>query len=464
MRAELDRRQRALAFAGVLLLSAAACVFFLQLDADRPKELLELDGIQLDANAAAQLGEGGDGQGSATAYPSDPTDKMLKMHEADDLDGIALDKHAASILHRARIHALAGRKVKGNRGRNAKGDPAQQLLQKGEKELDSSRYSSAVRDLRKARDMFKNEGRDDWKWAQTLVDDLKRAHPELGSTSDAPSGSSSDTAPKVIAVIRGDAQSAQSAVPAAHAQKKAASTGQGLINKAAKELASGQQFRSLYGLARDEEAKRSGTPRWSPPAEAATSAPRLSQARTSALSQLSSQQTAAAPQGGAKQKQSVLKMALDSAVKDAEQRLIHQNKIALLHEEAAIRRSAAQILQSSNQNGKAASSRTSTSTATTMAAAPADPLDAQRQALLSVVQQPGANAQPQTVVQEQLQTTLAPPVTYSQQLPPQTAAVCTCCVVCVCPCCVCVCALACMVRTYFCDFNLVSVFIMIFLH
>jgi hypothetical protein len=445
MHAELDRRQRALAFAGVLVLSAAACVFFLQLDADRPKELLELDGITLDANAAAQLGEGGDGQGSATAYPSDPTDKMLKMHEADDLDGIALDKHAASILHRAHIHALAGRKAKGSRGRNAKGgDPSQQVLEKGEKELDGGRYSSAVRDLRKARDMFKNEGRDDWHWAQTLVDDVKRAHPELASTSGTSTGS--DSSPKVLAVIRGDAQASQSEsqVPAAYAaQKKAPAAGQGLlINKAAKELASGQQFRSLYGLARDEEAKRTGTPRWAPPADAATSAPQLSQARTSSLSQLPSQKAA---QGSDKQ-QSVLKMALDSAVKSAEQRLVHQNKIALLHEEAAIRRRAAQIFQSSSQN-KAASS-TSTGATRVAMAAPVDPLDAQRQQLLRVVQQPGVNTQQQAVMQQpqpvvqqqQLQTFVAPPVTYSQHMPPQTAAVCISACVCVYMSgCVCVC-------------------------
>jgi hypothetical protein len=366
---------------------------------------MEIDGIQLDANAAAQLGDGADGSGSLSAYPPDPTDKMLKQHEADDLDGIALDTHAASVLHRARIHAMASRKARGNRGRNAKGDIAQQLLEKGEQELDSSRYRSAVQDLRKARDMWKKEGRDDWHWAQTLVDDVKRAHPKLAASK-----------PRVIAVIQGDeAQQTQEAPPMQAAQNPAPATGQSLIKNAAKELASGAQFRSLYGLARDEEAKRSGTPRWSPPAESAPVAPRLSQshARTSALSQLPAQTT---QESG---KQSVLNMALDSAVKEAEKRLIHQNKIALLHEEAAIRRRAAQILQASQnslQQPQAAASRPT-------AAVKPDPLDQQRWELLRVIQPAQAIEQPQTVVQQQMQTVLAPPVTYSQQVAPQTAAV-----------------------------------------
>ena len=115
----------------------------------------------------------------------------------------------------------------------------------------------------------------------------------------------------------------------------------------------------------------------------------------------------------------MLNMALDSAVKEAEKRLIHQNKIALLHEEAAIRRRAAQILQASQnslQQPQAAASRPT-------AAVKPDPLDQQRWELLRVIQPAQAIEQPQTVVQQQMQTVLAPPVTYSQQVAPQTAAV-----------------------------------------
>jgi len=58
----------------------------------------QVDGIELDANAARAL-SGSSSRGasrSRTAYPADPTNKLLKQHAADVLDGVALDANGAA--------------------------------------------------------------------------------------------------------------------------------------------------------------------------------------------------------------------------------------------------------------------------------------------------------------------------------------------------------------------------------
>jgi hypothetical protein len=62
----------------------------------------QIDGIELDANAARAL-SGSSSRGasrSRTAYPADPTNKLLKQHAADVLDGVALDTNGAATTPR----------------------------------------------------------------------------------------------------------------------------------------------------------------------------------------------------------------------------------------------------------------------------------------------------------------------------------------------------------------------------
>lgn len=301
-------------------------------------ELLEIDGIELDRNAAAKLtgssGSVGGRRRDASPYPDDATDKMLKQHEAGDLYGVALDKNAAAVLHRARVKSVSSRGREGSSGGTGKvkGGKAQALLERGESELDSERYRSALRDLAKARDDWKGQGRQDWHWAETLVQDVLRSHPELRhheqEKENAGTARATKAGGKVVSKKWGSDAGSQ----------------HGLIKTAAKELASGKQFRSLYGLARDEAARRAGAPEWSPPAESAQGPAALQPSVPGRMSTLSQVPVAARqPSGG--EGGDVLQLAVDSAVKAAEKKLQLENHLALLHEEASIRRNAQEILR-----------------------------------------------------------------------------------------------------------------------
>ena len=84
----------------VVAVVALCCVADVVRRESGPTVLMEVDGIQLDSNAAAVLASGSDSaRHSGMMSPStNPTDKMLHAHESGELDGVALDANAASVL------------------------------------------------------------------------------------------------------------------------------------------------------------------------------------------------------------------------------------------------------------------------------------------------------------------------------------------------------------------------------
>ena len=199
---------------------------------NREIDQLEIDGIALDRNAASVLSNDPSVSRNRDRLPA-PTDKLLHDHEAGELDGIALDKNAASVLsshHHLHLSSLPGTDHAASKPSDL---PAQKFLQQGEADLSSGRYGSAIRLLRKARHL---SGRysGNAKFAQTLIDDIKRVHPTSRN----------------IEHVHSDLNSERKRrVPEMHVKSG--------MKWAAKKLSSGKEFRSLYGLLRDQNPRHS---------------------------------------------------------------------------------------------------------------------------------------------------------------------------------------------------------------
>ena len=291
-------KQSKVFIAGVVVTVATVLTSLAQ---DRSSSLLELDGIFLDRNAEAVLG------GSESSTDVDrrtPTDKLLHQHEAGELDGIALDNNAVSMLtsHR-QLHlekfsqlpkAEIGRKLQKGTGVNL---PAQQLLERGEVMLSAGRYGSAVRLLRKAKKLWgQNSGNS--RFAETLIQDIKRAHP-----------------------ISKHQHAQDSKTAARMTQGDKFSEG---MKWAAKTLSSGKEFRSLYGLMRDR-GPMNRKASVSEHAIASKTGVYSSSARTTVLSEENSLDI----------KRKVHNL-VKSELKKAEQKLEKENKAVLRGEEAEI--------------------------------------------------------------------------------------------------------------------------------
>jgi hypothetical protein len=275
---------------------------------ERYSSLLEVDGIPLDSNAAAVLG----GKQSRRTYGSaDPSDKMLHEQEAGELDGVALDKNAESLLtehptlHLKTFSAIPTAKQV-MRKRTGVNLPAQGYLERGEADLSAGRYGSAIRLLKKARRLWKGQHSGNSHFAQTLIYDIEKAHPtaehsrHMGPTS---------------------------------ANFMRASSNRGRITEgmrlAAKTLSTGKEFRSLYGLMRDQHHgnRGSGEFQLARPSQPKTDFPRSKSksARTTLLTQ---------------RKQNSHSDRLVEFIHDelstAEKKLVQHNKVALLHEKDEI--------------------------------------------------------------------------------------------------------------------------------
>jgi hypothetical protein len=280
---------------------------------DRDSVLLEVDGIPLDSNAAAVLG-GRQSRRTRGFGPPDPNDKMLHAQEAGELDGIALDKNAASLLkehptlHLKTFSALPTVKhvIRRRAGVNV---PAQRYLESGEADLSAGMYGSAVRLLKKARRLWKGQHSGNSHFAETLIYDIEKAHPT--------------------------ADHSRHLGPTTSNYMKATSN-RGRITEgmrsAAKKLSNGKEFRSLYGLMRDQhhENRGSAESEFSPQSGSHS-------ARTTLLSE---------------KKQNPHSDRLASLIRNelsrAEKQLVRHNKMILLHEKDEILKSAKNLVSTSS--------------------------------------------------------------------------------------------------------------------
>jgi hypothetical protein len=187
-------------------------------------------------------------------------------------------------------------------------------------------YGEALKDLQGARDTFKREHRSDWRWAQTLIADVLHAHPKLESSKAASSSSAVETGAGVSEGQQGGPKHSSPTFPMGRGRT---------VRRAAKELAAGKQFRSLYGLARDEHQTHRREP-----GEA-------KKAATSSLSQV--HRTGGV--GTETRESATLRKLVDDSVRRAERRLAAKNRLALLHEEAALRRQYLKPYQESQGGG-----------------------------------------------------------------------------------------------------------------
>ncbi len=315
--------------AGVKLLGVAAMLGFIlaivHVIHSRNSEsgLLEVDGIPLDSNAAAVLG-GGQSRRAHSSAP-DPSDKMLHEQEAGELDGIALDKNAASLLtehptlHLKTFSALPVAKQI-NRRHSGVNVPAQGYLESGEADLSAGRYRSAVRLLKKARRLWKGQHSGNSRFAETLILDIEKAHP-------AAAGHSRHKGPTTASPLK-------------------SSWSRGRITEgmrsAAKKLSNGKEFRSLYGLMREQNHKNHGSE------ESDMSQPRLRMdfARSkshSARTTLLSENKKPAPHSDR------LAKLIRNELSRAEKQLVRHNQMILLREKDEILKSAQSLATTPRQ-------------------------------------------------------------------------------------------------------------------
>jgi len=183
-----------------------------------------------------------------------------------------------------------------------------------------------LKDLQGARDTFKREHRSDWRWAQTLIADVLHAHPKPESSKAAASSSSAVKTGAVTEGHQGGAKHSSPIFPMGRGRT---------VRQAAKELAAGKQFRSLYGLARDEHQTHH------------RESEEAKKAATSSLSQVHGTGGV-----GTETRESVtLRKLVDNSVRRAERSLAAKNRLALLHEEAALRRQYFKLYQEESQGG-----------------------------------------------------------------------------------------------------------------
>lgn len=189
-----------------------------------------------------------------------------------------------------------------------------------------------MKDLQGARDMFKREHKSDWRWAQTLIADVLHSHPKLESSKAVSSSA---------AAVEAGASAPQGQQGGPEHSSPTFPMGRGrTVRRAAKELASGEKFRSLYGLARDE-------------GQTHRKESEQAKAATSSLSQVHGR-------GGARieaRGDEPLRKLVDDSVRRAERRLAAKNRLALLHEEAALQRQFERSHQESQGGPRGSASR-----------------------------------------------------------------------------------------------------------
>lgn len=291
----------------------------------RPGRLLEIDGIELDAHAAAQLHGGGSGSGKDVAARSSALsmqlshmgakdiNKLLKNNEHGEIDGIALDSHAMKELRGggASHHARAAHSAH-KHARSA--SHAQLLVDEGKQDLDSRQWKAAVKLFARAKRIWKREGSAQYHWADSLEHDVLRLHPGAAAGS------------HTISTARHRAEEGRRPE----------------LRRAVNELSSGHAFRSLYGLLRDEhnvqknvKAAQTGE---SAAQQAVQEAKRVlapyrsldaAPARTQALDQVKKGARTSAE--------------LDAAIAMAQKKLERTNKMQLLHQRAQIVKLARQL-------------------------------------------------------------------------------------------------------------------------
>lgn len=298
------------AFAMVCTVSA----LLLTLSGGPQAELLEVDGISLDAHAAAQLSKGdtsGTRVGSSALsmhlshMNSKSINKLLKNNEKGEIDGISLDSHAMAELSggvpsdRAPHANHDARKSKAS-------SRAQRLLDEGKQELDSRQWKAAVRLFARAKRIWRRQDNEEYRWADSLEHDVLRLHPGARP------------------------------VGARSAHTPPAGSGRPDMRTAVKQLSSGHAFRSLYGLLRDQHAMEAAHHGEGVAKKAVEEAKRViapyrslmdAPARTEALAEVR------------KDKQSKL----GSALASAERELERKGKMELLHEKARIVKMARQL-------------------------------------------------------------------------------------------------------------------------
>ena len=312
------------AASGLVALSAAlgAALLIALAAPSAPTQLSEVvvDGIPLDAHAAAELSGGAGNRAGRSSVismhlshmSSKGIDKLLKDNEKGEVDGIALDSHAmaalgggdsahaAHVSHAERKSAAAG------------GSRAQRLLDEGKQDLDGRQWKAAVKLFARAKRIWRREGNANYHWAASLQHDVLRLHPGAKSTRRAVAGDSGHSA----------------------------GGGRSDVSAAVRKLSSGTQFRSLYGLLRDHRAAKAARHGESIAQKAVAEAKRVVSPYRSLLDAPARTQTLAevpSKSGLAR---------INSAVRAAEEELERKGKMELLHEKAKIVQMARELARS----------------------------------------------------------------------------------------------------------------------
>jgi hypothetical protein len=325
--------------AGLVVLSVAlgAALLIALAAPSAPTQLSEVvvDGIPLDAHAAAEL-SGGDGKregnevigkrsgmeryrerASAISMhlshmSSKGIDKLLKDNEKGEVDGIALDSHAMAALGGADSAHAAHVSHAERKSAAAGGSRAQRLLDEGKQDLDGRQWKAAVKLFARAKRIWKREGNANYRWAASLEHDVLRLHPGAKSAWSAVAGDSGHSAGR----------------------------GRSDVRAAVRTLSAGTQFRSLYGLLRDHRAAKAARHGESIAQKAVAEANRVVAPYRSLLDAPARTQTLAeVPAKGGLSR-------MNSAVMAAEEELERKGKMELLHEKAKIVQMARELARS----------------------------------------------------------------------------------------------------------------------
>jgi len=311
------------AASGIVALSAAlgAALLIAMAAPSAPTLLSEVvvDGIPLDAHAAAELNGGAEhraGRSSAISMhlshmSSKGIDKLLKDNEKGEVDGIALDSHAMAALGEG-DSAHAVHVSNAERKSAVAGSRAQRLLDEGKQDLDGRQWKAAVKLFARAKRIWRREGNDNYHWAASLEHDVLRQHP--------------------------GARSARIAV-AGHSGRSAGGERYD-VRAAVRKLSAGTEFRSLYGLLRDHRAVKAARHGESIAQKAVAEAKRVVAPYRSLLDAPARTQTLAQvpAKGGLS--------SINSAVRAAEEEMERKGKMELLHEKAKIVQMARELARS----------------------------------------------------------------------------------------------------------------------
>ena len=294
--------------AAVLLAVVLVAEHFAPAPAERQQVVV--DGIPLDARAAAALGGGaGRGAGRSSAISmhlshlsGKSIDKLLKNNERGEIDGIALDSHAMAALGSGGGAAHAAHASHAAQTSAAATSRAQRLLDEGKQDLDGRQWKAAVRLFARAKRIWRREGNDQYHWASSLEHDVLRLHPGAK-----PAGSI-----------------------AAKDSRHSADGGRSDVSAAVRQLSSGSQFRSLYGLLRDHRADKAARRGESVAQKAVAEAKKVIAPYRSLMDAPARTQTLAeVPAKGGDSR-------ISAVVKAAEEELERKGKMELLHEKAQI--------------------------------------------------------------------------------------------------------------------------------